>query len=334
MIFSESRTSSRDRTRPRWSSIAAIDCSYRRAGWPGFLVGGILFILPAAAIVLVLAWLYVRWGTVPAAIWLLEGVKPVLLAIIGQAIWNLGRLAMRRTSRIVLASTIFLLYLAGVHELLLLAGAALAMLGFRTGRPRTGSFALAPVGAFATSAFPVSGPSTPVSLLELFLTFLKIGSVLYGSGYVLLAFLRRDCVERLAWLTDRQLLDAIAVGQMTPGPVFTTATFVGYLVAGLPGALLATIAIFLPAFVFVAAVRPVAPRLRRSARLASLLDGLNVAAVALMAGVLWELGRPVLSDPLSAFVALGALVALVRLKVNSAWLIVVGGAIGVAIRLL
>ncbi|WP_416236599.1 chromate efflux transporter [Thermomicrobium sp. 4228-Ro] len=315
------------------STEMVIQCSYRRAGWPGLLVGGILFIFPAAAIVLVLAWLYVRWGTVPAAIWLLEGVKPVLLAIIGQAIWSLGKLAIRRTIRIVLALLVFLLYLAGVHELLLLAGAALAMLVFRIGRRRAESFALAPVGALATSTVPVGSASAPVSLLELFLTLLKIGSVLYGSGYVLLAFLRRDFVERLAWLTDQQLLDAIAVGQVTPGPVFTTATFIGYLVAGLPGALLATIAIFLPAFVFVAVVRPVAPRLRRSSWLASLLDGLNVAAVALMAGVLWELGRTAIGDPLSGFLAIGALVALLRFKVNSAWLIIAGGAIGVATRL-
>jgi len=257
-------------------------------------------------------------------------VKPVLLAIIGQAIWSLGKLAIRRTSRIVLALLVFLLYLAGVHELLLLARATLAMLVFHIGRRRAESFALAPVGAPATNAFPVIGASAPVSLLELFLTFLKIGSVLYGSGYELLAFLRRDFVERLGWLTDQQLPDTIAVGQVTPEPVFTTATFIGYLVAGLPGALLATLAIFLPAFAFVAVVRPVAPRLGCSSRLASLLDGLNMAAVALMAGVLWELGRTAIGDPLSGFLALGALVALLRFEVNSAWLIVVGGAIKVA----
>jgi chromate transporter len=157
-----------------------------------------------------------------------------------------------------------------------------------------------------------------VSLLELFLTFLKIGSVLYGSGYELLAFLRRDFVERLGWLTDQQLPDTIAVGQVPLEPVFTTATFIGYLVASLPGALLATLAIFLPAFAFVAVVRPVAPRLGRSSRLASLLDGLNMAAVALMAGVLWELGRTAIGNPLSGFLALGALVALLCFEVNSA----------------
>ena len=137
----------------------------------------------------------------------------------------------------------------------------------------------------------------PVSLTTLFLTFLKIGAVLYGSGYVLLAFLRNDFVERLGWLTDQQLLDAVAIGQMTPGPVFTTATFVGYLVAGVPGAVLATVGIFLPAFVFVALLHPLVPRLRRYPWTAAMLDGVNVAAMGLMAAVTWLLGRDAIVDP-------------------------------------
>ncbi len=315
------------------STEMVIHCSYRRAGWPGLVVGGTLFILPAALIVLALAWLYVRWGTLPQAIWLLDGVMPVIIAVVAQAIWTLGRSAVRRPVQIALAVAVFALYLWGIHELVLLAAAAATMLLIATlRRGRALALGLAPVGLAGLGALPTTA-GVPVSLAQLFLTFLKIGAVLYGSGYVLLAFLRRDFVERLGWLTDRQLLDAIAVGQVTPGPVFTTATFVGYLVAGLPGAVLATIGIFLPAFVFVAAVRPFVPRLRRSPWTAPFLDGLNVAALALMAGVLWQIGRTVLVDPLSLLLALGALIALVRFRINSAWLVLAGGAIGILVQL-
>ena len=164
--------------------------------------------------------------------------------------------------------------------------------------------------------------------MTLFLTFLKIGAVLYGSGYVLLAFLRNDFVERLGWLTDQQLLDAVAIGQMTPGPVFTTATFVGYLVAGVPGAILATVGIFLPAFVFVALLHPLVPRLRRYPWMAAMLDGVNVAAVGLMAAVTWLLGRDAIVDPLTAAITVVAAFLLIRFHVNSAWLVLAGAIVG------
>lgn len=309
------------------STEMVLHCGYRRAGWPGFLLSGTLFIVPAATLVLLLAWMYSRWGALPEATWLLSGLQPVLLAVIGQAIWSLSRIAVRQVSHFVLSLATFVLYLAGVHELLLLAGAALISLMLEAVRRRTFPlFGLAPFGTLPFVASPET--AVPISLTHLFFTFLKIGSVLYGSGYVLFAFLRRDFVERLGWLSDHQLLDAMAVGQITPGPVFTTATFVGYLVAGLPGALLATVAIFLPAFVFVAAIRPLAPQLRRSPWLSSLLDGLNVAAVALMAGVLWQLARIAVGDLLTAVLALSAWLALVRFRVNPAWLLIVGGSIG------
>jgi chromate transporter len=172
----------------------------------------------------------------------------------------------------------------------------------------------------------------PVSLTTLFLTFLKIGAVLYGSGYVLLAFLRNDFVERLGWLSDQQLLDAVAIGQMTPGPVFTTATFVGYLVAGVPGAVLATVGIFLPAFVFVALLHPLVPRLRRHPWTAAMLDGVNVAAMGLMAAVTWLLGREAIVDPLTAFIAIAAALLLIRFRVNSAWLVLAGAIVGLAVN--
>lgn len=168
----------------------------------------------------------------------------------------------------------------------------------------------------------------PFSLSILFLTFLKIGSVLYGSGYVLLAFLRADFVVRLGWLTDQQLLDAIAIGQVTPGPVFTTATFIGYLLGGTPGALIATLGIFLPSFVFVAISNPLIPRIRNSTWVSGLLDGVNVASLGLMGAVTSQLGRASLIDPLTIVVAVLSLVLLLRFKVNSAWLIIGGALIG------
>jgi len=177
----------------------------------------------------------------------------------------------------------------------------------------------------AAAAAPLA-QAVPVSLSGLFLIFLKIGAVLYGSGYVLLAFLRNDLVVNLGWLTDQQLLDAVAIGQFTPGPVFTTATFVGFVVAGWPGAILATVGIFLPSFLFVAAIGPLIPRLRSSAVMASLLDGVNVAALGLMAAVTWQLGQAAVVDWLTALLAVVAAVLLFRFKLNSAWL-VLGGAL-------
>ncbi|MBV9789001.1 MAG: chromate transporter, partial [Chloroflexi bacterium] len=170
--------------------------------------------------------------------------------------------------------------------------------------------------------------SGDVSLWRLFLIFLKIGSVLYGSGYVLLAFLRADLVEQTRWLTDQQLLDAVAVGQFTPGPLFTTATFVGYLVGSWPGAILATLGIFLPSFILVAITNPWIPRLRSSAWTSALLDGVNVASLALMAAVTAQLGRAALVDALTIGLLVAAGVLLIRFKINSAWLVLAGGVIG------
>ena len=192
---------------------------------------------------------------------------------------------------------------------------------------------MTPPSAYRRRGGRATGAAATYSLATLFLTFLKIGAVLYGSGYVLLAFLRNDFVERLGWITDRQLLDAVAIGQFTPGPVFTTATFIGYLVGSWPGAVLATVGIFLPSFLLVAAVNPLVPRLRRSAWMAALLDGVNAAAVGLMAAVTWELGHAAIVDALTALLALLAAVLLLRFKLNSTWLVLGGSLIGLAYRL-
>jgi len=316
------------------STEMVIHVGYLRAGWRGLLVGGTLFILPAATIVLALGWAYVKFGATPAGESLLYGIKPVVIAVVAQALWGLGRTALQGPLLFGVSVAAAALYLFGFNELAILFGSALVVLLIRTVQQ------LSPWQLGAAMAAPFAGlPLTmlqtapvPLSLLTLFLTFLKIGAVLYGSGYVLLAFLRNDFVERLGWLTDQQLLDAVAIGQMTPGPVFTTATFIGYLVAGMPGAVLATVGIFLPAFIFVALLHPLVPRLRRYPWTAAMLDGVNVAALGLMAAVTWLLGRDAIVDPLTATIAIAAAVLLIRFRVNSSWLVLAGAIVGLAVN--
>ena len=322
------------------STEMVIHVGYLRAGWRGLILAGLLFILPAATMVLALAWAYVEYGTTPAGESLLYGIKPVIIAVVAQALWGLGRTAVKGPGLLAVGIAAAALYLIGFNELAILFGGALLVLIARAAMHRWGGrpgFSLAlPFSALPLTAIPLpavllQAAPVPVSLTTLFLTFLKIGAVLYGSGYVLLAFLRGDFVERLGWLTDQQLLDAVAVGQFTPGPVFTTATFVGYLVAGLPGAVLATIGIFLPSFFFVALLHPIVPRLRRYPWTAALLDGVNVAAMGLMAGVTWQLGRDAIVDPVTAVLAIVAAVLLIRYRINSAWLVIGGGIIGLLV---
>ena len=304
-----------------------------RAGWRGMIAAGVCFILPAALIVLACAWAYVAFGALPAAGWLLYGVKPVIIAIVAQALWGLLRTAVKGPFLAAVGLVVLALYLLGLNELaLLFGGGLLAMLVRNLGRlARGGRPALALLGIGA-APLGLAQAAAPLSLPQLFWSFLKIGAVLYGSGYVLLAFLRNEFVVRLGWLTDQQLLDAIAIGQFTPGPVFTTATFVGYLLGGLPGAALATVGIFLPAFVFVGAINPLIPALRRSPWMGGFLDGVNVAALGLMAAVLWELGRSAIVDWLTALLAVASALLLFRLRVNSAWLVLGGGAIALVVR--
>ncbi len=311
------------------STEMAIHVGHRRAGWPGLLVAGGCFILPAALLTLALAWLYVRFGTLPAAGGFLGGVKAVILAVVVQALWRLGRSALRTRFLAFLCAAATAASALGAHELLvLLAGGLVAALARRARgfRPQAAAL-LAPVlGTAAPSA-----SAAPFGLWALFLFFLKTGSVLFGSGYVLLAFLRADLVERWGWLTEQQLLDAIAAGQITPGPVFTTATFVGYVLGGFPGAALATLGIFLPAFVFVAGSGPLVPRLRRSPAAGAFLDGVIASSLALMAVVTWQLARAAVVDLPTAALTLGSAVALFRTRLNSAWLVLGGGVAGLVL---
>jgi chromate transporter len=311
------------------STEMAIHLGYLRAGWPGLVAGGACFIVPAMTIVLLVAWLYVAYGTRPEAFAALYGIKPVIIAIVLQAAWALARTAVKGPLLGAVGVAALALYVVGVHELVLLFGGGVAVVLARSFRAPSTPLVLFAVPALAPTA--MAGAATAVSLPVMFATFLKIGAVLYGSGYVLLAFLRSDFVERLGWLTDRQLLDAVAVGQFTPGPVFTTATFIGYVLAGWTGGVLATVAIFLPSFVFVALSHPLIPKIRGSARTGAFLDGVNVAALGLMLAVTWELARTAIVDAPTALLAVAAGALLLWRRVNSAWLVLGGAVVGLAL---
>jgi len=312
------------------STEMAIHIGYLRAGYPGLILGGICFMLPAVLITMALAWVYVRYGAMPEAGWLLYGVKPVIIVIILQALWGLGKKAVKGP----LTAIIGLLVIAGgffdINQLVLLLAGGLIVMAIenRQGLKGKGLYAL------LIPVVPVSGAGAsvasaiPFSSTILFLKFLKIGSVIYGSGYVLLAFLHEDFVTGLGWLTDKQLIDAVAIGQITPGPVFTTATFIGYILGGVPGSVLATIGIFLPSFIIVAIISHFVPRLRKSPWAAGLLDGVNVASLGLMATVTLYLGKATFVDPVTAIIATVAAILLLRFRVNSTWIILGGAAVG------
>lgn len=311
------------------STEMAIHIGYRRAGLLGLLAGGVCFIAPATLIVLLLAWLYVQYGTTPQLEWLMYGIKPVVIAIVAQALWMLGSKAFKNKLGMAAGAAVFVLYFLGFNEIaLLFAGGLVVMLIANIQRiQKINPAILIPLGGITLAQ------NIPFNLSTLFLTFLKIGSVLYGSGYVLLAFLRNDFVLRLGWLTDQQLLDAVAIGQVTPGPLFTAATFIGYLLGGTSGALLATLGIFLPSFIFVMISNPLIPKIRKSIWMSSLLDGVNVSSLGLMAAVTFQLAFSSLTDFPTALIAVVSLVLLLRYKINSTWLIAGGALIGLLLSL-
>jgi len=314
------------------STEMAIHIGHRRAGWPGLIVAGACFIFPAAILVGILAWAYVRWGALPQAAGLLYGVKPVVIAVVLQALWKLGRSAVKTIWLAAVTAAAVALAAVGVNELLVLViGGVLGVGAVWTQLREQRTLLLAP--GFKPSFFLAAGIATgaSVGLWPIFFVFAKIGSVLFGSGYVLLAFLRADLVERYHWLTQQQLLDAVAVGQVTPGPVFTTATFVGYILHGPSGAVAATVGIFLPAFLFVAISAPLMPRLRASRTAGAVLDGINVASLALMALVTWQLARAALVDWFTVLLGIVSAVVLFRYRgFNSAWLVLGAGLLGIA----
>lgn len=307
------------------STEMVMHIGYLRAGWPGLILGGLAFIIPATLIVTVFAWAYVEFGSLPQIGAILYGVKPVIIAIIAQALWDLGRRALKTRLLAGCGLAALGLYFAGINEIALLFLAGLAVMLLQNYRQmRAAPQALLPLSGLGLPALLAQ----PFGLATLFWTFFKIGSVLYGSGYVLLAFMHTDFVLRLGWLTDQQLLDAIAVGQVTPGPLFTSATFIGYILGGLPGALIATLGIFAPAYIFVIISNPFIPKLRNSPWAASLLDGVNAASMGLMAAVTLTLTAGSLTDWFTILLAVAALAMLIRFKINSTWLVLAGAVLG------
>jgi chromate transporter len=313
------------------STQVAMALGYRRAGWVGLAVAGACFILPASLATLALAWAYVRYGSLPQAQGLLYGAKPVMVAIIVQAVWKLGRMAFRRWPLALAGLACFAAALLGAPPIaVLLASGGLALLTAWPSSRRGAAMGLATLpataGAGATGAVGATG------LVPLFLVFLKLGVVVFGSGYVLVAFLKADLVDRLHWITTPQLLDAITAGQVTPGPVFATATFLGYLLHGWAGAAVATAAIFLPSFFMAGLVGALADRIRQSLLASAFLDGVNAAAVALMAAVALTLGRATLLDGWTWALGLASVALLLRFRVNATWLILGGAGLGVLLR--
>lgn len=312
------------------STEMAIHIGWARRRWAGLVVAGVCFIVPALLLTAAAGHLYVRYRALPSVGWLLYGVKPVMLAVVVQAIWTLAPKAAK--TPVLRAITLLACVAAwlGVHELVVLFGAGVLLLALVRGRRAEsgGALLLAPL----TAAAPVTGVAATKPAL--FWVFLKIGSVLYGSGYVLLAFLQRELVERLHWLSSGELIDAITVGQVTPGPVFTTATFIGYLLGGPGGAGAATAGIFLPSFVFVALSGPLVPKLRASRAAGAFLDGVNAASLALMAVVTVQLARAAISDAYTLMLGVAGAVLLVRYRVNSTWLVLGAAAVGYALHAL
>lgn len=299
------------------STELAIFLGLERGGPLGLLIAGVSFIFPAMIIILIFAIIYVKFGTIPQVSSILYGIKPVIMAIIIQALYRLGKSVIKNKISVLLALGILGLYFLGITEILLLAISAVLMLIIRSFKSIKQRF-------YSISLIPLS---------LVFLIFLKIGSVLYGSGYVLLAFLEAEFIEKYGLLTMEQLLDAIAIGQFTPGPVFTTATFIGYILRGIPGAVLATMGIFIPSFLVVLAINPIIPKLRKSKIMSSMLDGVNIGSLVLMTIVSLKLGQASLKDPVTIVMFILSFLVLMKYKINSAWLIIGGGAIGWISRL-
>ena len=328
------------------STELAMHMGAARAGWRGLWVAGLCFILPATAMTLALAWAYVRYGATPAGEGILLGVQPFMLAIIVQAIWGLKGAMLKGIETMAMVFVVAFASAAGASEPVLIFGAGFGLLALhglvrlatRNGRRNLGSLPRAGRGhwrgpfsrRWALAPLALASQPPGYSAWELFLAFLKIGALLYGSGYVLLAFLQTEFVDHRAWLTQTQLVDAISAGQFTPGPVFSTAAFAGYVIDGWRGGLLGAAGIFLPSFVFVTATHPLVPRLRRSSWARPFLDGVNAAALALMVVVTVRLGLEVLDSWYPAVLFAAGIAALLRFNPNSAWLVLAGLAAGLA----
>lgn len=307
------------------STELAIHIGRKQRGWPGLLVAGLSFIFPAALIVWVLAKFYIFYGNLPQLSGALYGIRPVVIAIVLHALWGLGNTVIKKKSDAIIVGLAIILNAIGGNEILILFGGGVATLVLKNKFnikffPFLATISIPKILNAANSEILLS-----ISLSKIFFFFVKVGSVLFGSGYVLLAFLRADLVDRWHWISNQQLMDAIAVGQLTPGPVFTTATFVGYLLAGNSGALIATLGIFLPAFIFVGVSAYLIPHIKRSSWANTFLEGVNASSLSLMAVVSWRLGLNSLIDATTIILAIISFFLLIRCRVNSAWLILLAG---------
>jgi chromate transporter len=318
------------------STEVAIFVGQLKRGWRGLIIAGCCFIIPAATIAAVIAWAYMRFGSLPKVEGILSAIKPAVVAIVIQALGKMGRTGVRTIPLAVIAALAAALSLLGVSPVLVLVVAGSISVAALTMKNRLLCVSASGLGLNKLLGAPkvlvplmaVVATAIPVGLLRLFLSFLKIGAVVFGSGYVLLAFLQTEFVERLRWLTEKQLLDAVAVGQFTPGPLSATATFIGYVVAGWPGAVVATVGIFLPGFLLVAVSGPFLPRLRRSVMAAAALDGVVAGSLALMAVVAMQLARASIVDRRTLIVFGVSLIALLRFRVNSAWVVAGAAVVG------
>jgi len=315
------------------STEMAIYLGHLRGGFPGLLIAGAAFILPSALLMCVMAWTYVQYGALPQIVGVLWGVKPVVVVLIAQAVWLLGKTVLKSRELRVIAAIVLGLAAMHVATLALLIGTGVAwIVANRFGQSRPGQNRIASAAASAAGGAAVSATAAAATTTGVLVYFLKIGALLFGSGYVLLAVLREDLVTRMHWLSESQLLDGIAVSQATPGPFFTVATFLGYVLSGWRGAGLATVGMFIPAFLYVAVTASVLPRLRKSPTASAFLNGVNAAAVALMAFVGFQFARESVVTPLAAVIAAVSAVLAVRLKVNSAWLILGGAVCGLVAK--
>ncbi len=320
------------------STEMAIHVGYRRAGVKGLIIAGLCFILPAMIVTTVFAYLYVAYGSMPGLGTAMRGIRAAIVAVILGAVYRLGKPIASNPFLMVTGAACAVLAVFGFDPLILLAGAALAGMAWSRREKLRGLFNIA-VTAPLMALFPGAGsagggaqPGPTLPGLGLFL--LKTGAILYGGGYVLVAFLQEGLVDTRGWLTQTRLLDAIAVGQFTPGPVLSTATFIGYLLFGIPGALVATAAIFFPSFVYVLAIGPFVPRLRSSPLMKGFLDGAGAGAMGLMAGVCFALGASSITGIVTGAVFVIALLVLVRWRVNAAWVVAAGALAGWAAGLL
>jgi chromate transporter len=316
------------------STELAMQIGYDRAGWRGLILAGLCFVVPATTIVWLLAMLYVQTRTLPQLDGLLYGIKPVIVAIVGQALWNMSRKAWQDWATGIAGGAAMIGYFFGLDEIAILAGMGILVWVVRRRSALQAWFPISGLLAQSGSNHPITNISVNVNTIDginIFLVFLKIGAVLYGGGYVLVAFLQRELVDRNGWITSQQLLDAVAVGQLTPGPILTTATFVGYLLAGNSGAVLATVGIFLPSFLFVGILNTWVMSWTRSVQFQAFLSGVTAASVGLMAGVSVTLAQTTWVDGWTVGMSVLAAIVLVKFKINSAYLVVLGGTIGLLI---